>query len=104
MFHILMSLADQPRHGYGILQEIEARTEGALRMGTGTLYSAIRRLLTKGFIEEASKRPAPADDDERRVYYELSPAGRSAARAEAHRLGLLVAQARAKMLLPEDPS
>ena len=99
MFHILMSLADRPRHGYGILGEIEQRTDGGLRMGTGTLYSAIRRLLNKGLIQESSARP-DQDDDERRVYYELTDEGLAAAQAEARRLGLLVAQARNKQLLP----
>ncbi|NKB90355.1 MAG: PadR family transcriptional regulator [Acidobacteria bacterium] len=99
MFHILMSLADRPRHGYGILREIEGRTDGEVRMGTGTLYSAIRRLLNKGVIRESSSRP-DTDDDERRVYYELTDEGLAAARGEARRLGLLVAQARSKQLLP----
>ena len=101
MFHILMSLSDKERHGYGILLEIEQRTDGALRMGTGTLYSAIRRLRSKSLIEETGERPDPEQDDTRRIYYRLTALGREVVLAEAARLDRLVAQARGKHLLPE---
>ena len=98
MLQILLSLVDEDRHGYGILLEIEERTGGA-RLGTGTLYTAIQRLLSKGLIEETDERPAPDLDDARRRYYRLTDAGREAARAEAARLAAVVGMARAKELL-----
>ncbi len=100
MFHILMALADEERHGYGMLLEIEQRTRGELRMGTGTMYSAIRRLRSKGLIQEADERPAPEQDDARRIYYRLTDLGHEVLTAEAARLDKLVAQARGKRLLP----
>ena len=100
MFHILLALADGERHGYGIMQEIGARTDGAVRIGPGTLYGSIKRMLADGLIEESGERRDPALDDERRRYYRLSDAGRQAVAAEAQRLEALVAQARAKRLLP----
>ena len=100
VFHILLALAQKERHGYGIILEIERRTEGAVRLGTGTLYTAIKRLLAQGFIEESAERPDPQLDDERRRYYRLTPRGREVAIQEAHRLEGLVSHARAKKLLP----
>ena len=99
MLQILLALADDDRHGYGILLEIEART-GGVRLGTGTLYTALKRLLAKGWIEETEERPAPDLDDARRRYYRLTSAGRERARAEAVRLEGVVGIARAKELLP----
>ncbi len=98
MLQILIALADEDRHGYGILLEIERRNAG-VRLGTGTLYTAIKRLLAKGLIEETEERPAPDLDDARRRYYRLTPAGRKAARAETGRLAGVVRMARAKELL-----
>ena len=98
-FHILMALADDDRHGYGIIQDVSARTNGAVTLSAGTLYRSIQRLLEQGLIEELAERPAPELDDERRRYYRLTPAGRAAARAEAARLTTLVRLARASGLL-----
>ena len=98
MLQILIALADEDRHGYGILLEIEKRTAG-VRLGTGTLYTAIKRLLAKGLIEETEERPAPDLDDARRRYYRLTAAGRKAAREETGRLAGVVRMARAKELL-----
>ena len=95
VFHILLSLAEGPLHGYGILQEVEARSDGAVRMGTGTLYSAVKRLRASGIIEE---RPG-ADDDPRRRAYGLTSLGRAVLEAEARRLESLVRWARAKAVL-----
>ena len=100
VFHILLALADGERHGYGIMQEIAARTEGTLRMGPGTLYGSIKRMLGDGLIEEADERPDPALDDERRRYYQLTDFGRRVVAAEAQRLAQLVNVARAKRVLP----
>lgn len=103
MFHILLALADSERHGYGIMQEIGARTSGAVRIGPGTLYGSIKRMLADGLIAESGERPDPALDDERRRYYRLTEAGRRAAVVEAQRLADLVGMARAKRLLSPEP-
>jgi DNA-binding PadR family transcriptional regulator len=99
-FQILLALADSESHGYGIMQEVETRSQGRVRLGLGTLYSSIKRLLNDGWLEESQSRPDPAIDDERRRYYRLSALGRQIAVAEAERLANLVADARAKKLLP----
>lgn len=98
MFHILLALAGEARHGYGILLEIEERTGGSLRLGTGTLYTSIRRLRDKGLVQEEGRERGR--EDERRIYYRLTPLGARATAAEARRLESLVAQARSKGVLP----
>ena len=99
-FHILMALADRERHGYGIMQEVEARSEGSVLLGPGTLYGAIKRMLAAGLIEESLKRPAAKDDDDRRrCYYRLTSLGRNVAVDEANRLAALVRVAQAKRLV-----
>ena len=100
-FHILVSLAEGDRHGYGIIQDVEQRTGGELRLSAGTLYRSIQRLLEQGLIVESTRRPAPAEDDERRRYYRLTPFGTAVARAETRRLSDLVRMARARGLTPE---
>jgi DNA-binding PadR family transcriptional regulator len=100
-FHILMALTDEDRHGYAIIQDVMARTDGELRLSAGTLYRSIQRMLEQGLIVEASTRPAPALDDERRRYYSITPFGTAAARAEMRRLTQLVRLARARGLTPE---
>ena len=100
-FHILVSLAECDRHGYSIIKEIADRTDGAVRMSPSTLYSAIKRLLEEGLIEELEERPDPNHDDERRRYYRLTPAGKKAALAEARQLEKLLADARATGLAPK---
>jgi len=100
-FHILLALSDEDRHGYAILQEVERRTGGELRLSAGTLYRSIQRMLEDGLIAERRERPAPDEDDERRRYYRITPLGSAAARAEAARLSALVRMARAKGLAPE---
>jgi DNA-binding PadR family transcriptional regulator len=96
VFHILLALADQDRHGYAIILDIAERTDGAMRLGTGTLYTAISRLLEQGLIEESDERPSADEDDERRRYYRLTPFGRDVANAEARRLAALVKMARSR--------
>ena len=100
VFHILLALADQERHGYGIILDIASRTDGRVRVGTGTLYTALKRLLDEGLVTESAERPAPDLDDERRRYYRLTPAGRAALAAEARRLESLVTMARERRVLP----
>ena len=100
-FHILLSLAAGERHGYGIIQDIEARGE-APAPDVGTMYRALARMLESGLIEAAARRPAPESGDERRNYYRITSTGMRVARAEARRMGGLVQAARAGGLLPEE--
>jgi DNA-binding PadR family transcriptional regulator len=97
MFHILLALADREQHGYGIMREVEAR--GGMRLGPGTLYGAIKRMLADGLIEESDERPDPEMDDERRRYYRLTNFGQRVVSAEVERMAALVRHARGKSLL-----
>jgi DNA-binding PadR family transcriptional regulator len=99
-FHVLLAVAEDDRHGYGIIQDVAARTEGALRLSAGTLYRSIQRMLEDGLIAETATRPDPEDDDERRRYYGITRLGAAVARAEAGRLAGLVRLARAAGLAP----
>src|ERR1051326_5248264 len=100
VFHILLALADGQKHGYAIMQEVEARTDGAMRMGPGTLYGSIQRMLKDGLIEETRERAEPAAGEERRRYYRLTGFGQRVMQAEAHRLERLVQLAQSKQVLP----
>ena len=99
MFHVLLAIADKERHGYEIMQEVQERTEGSVRLGPGTLYGSIKRMLADGLIEESGDRPDPEFDDERRRYYRLTDFGYRVAKAESERLASLLKSARAKKLL-----
>jgi DNA-binding PadR family transcriptional regulator len=99
-FHILLALVDGHLHGYGIIREILDRTGGALRLGTGTLYTALARLDALALIEESARRPPADNDDERRRYYQITPLGRAVVTAETERLDTLVRHARRKGILP----
>ena len=99
-FHILVALADEDRHGYAIIQDVAARTDGSIRLSPGTLYRSIQRMLEDGLIVETDERPSPEDDDERRRYYRLTALGAAVAQAEAARLMDLVRMARARGLAP----
>jgi DNA-binding PadR family transcriptional regulator len=99
-FHILMSLADEDRHGYAIIQDVAARTGGELKLSAGTLYRSIQRMLEQGLLVEVQERPAPELDDERRRYYRITPFGEAVARAEARRLTELVRMAKASGFVP----
>ncbi|HWF89076.1 MAG TPA: PadR family transcriptional regulator [Pyrinomonadaceae bacterium] len=100
MFHILLALADKERHGYHIMREVDERTNGNVKLGPGTLYGSIKRMMADGLIEELEERPDPELDDERRRYYRLTDFGFRVASAEAQRLEQMVRSARAKKLLP----
>jgi DNA-binding PadR family transcriptional regulator len=100
VFHILLALADGEKHGYAIMQEVEARTGGAMRMGPGTLYGSIQRMLKDGLIAETPKRAEAAHGEERRRYYRLTSFGQRVLQAEAHRLEQLVHLAQSKQVLP----
>jgi len=99
-FHILVALAEEDRHGYAIMQEVMQRTGGALKLGAGTLYRSVQRMLEQGLISEANTRPAPELDDERRRYYRITPFGRAVAKAEARRLAQMLKLARASGFAP----
>jgi DNA-binding PadR family transcriptional regulator len=99
VFHILLALADQERHGYGIMQEVTAMTDNQVCMGPGTLYGSIKRMLKANLIEESDERPDPELDDERRRYYRLTDLGRRVLAAEAQRLSALINVAQAKRIL-----
>jgi DNA-binding PadR family transcriptional regulator len=97
-FHVLLALSDAPQHGYAIGRQVEERSEGQLKPGTGSLYQVLRRLREAGLVAPV---PAPArESDARRQYFRLTPEGRKAARAEAARMEGLVSLARSKALLP----
>jgi DNA-binding PadR family transcriptional regulator len=100
-FHVLVALAGEELHGYAILLDIASRTGGAVQIGAGSLYRAIHRMLEQGLVVESSERPDPADDDERRRYYRITPLGAAVVRAETARLAGLVALARDRGLAPE---
>jgi DNA-binding PadR family transcriptional regulator len=99
VLHILLALADGERHGYGIMQEVTRRAGGQVKMGPGTLYGSIKRMLADGLIEEAGKRPDPALDDERRRYYRLTSFGLRVMQAEVLRLQQLVRLAQSKQVI-----
>lgn len=99
-YFILVALADRPRHGLGIADEIERRTGGEMSLGPGTLYHALKKVLASGHIEETDQRPDP-DDDPRRRYYRITRTGREAVRRETRRLHRVLQIARGKGLLPE---
>ena len=94
VFHILVTLADGEAHGYAIMQEVARRSGGVVRLGPGTLYGAISRLLEDNLIEESEERPDPDKDDRRRRYYRLTRWGGEVLAAETERLADLVRAAR----------
>lgn len=98
-FHILLALADGEKHGYGIMQEVAAMSDEQIKLGPGTLYGTLKRMLADGWIEESEERPDPDLDDERRRYYRLTTLGNKVVRAEAARLSRLVDTARSKRLV-----
>jgi DNA-binding PadR family transcriptional regulator len=101
VFHILLALADEERHGYGIMQDVAWQTNNALQLGPGTLYGCLKRMLAAGLVEESDERPDAAMDNERRRYYRMTALGRRVVRAEAERLAGAVTAAKARRLLKE---
>jgi DNA-binding PadR family transcriptional regulator len=99
VFHVLLSLAGGERHGYAIMQDVTQSTDGQIKMGPGTLYGTVKRLLEARLIEESDERPDPSLDDERRRYYRLTAVGEDVVRAEARRYAQIVELARGKKLI-----
>jgi len=96
VFHVLLSLADEDQHGYGIMQEVLDRTDGKVRLWPATLYGTLKRLMDEDLIAESGDRPAPDRDDARRRYYRLTKLGRRVLNAECRRLEDLVSVIRTK--------
>jgi len=99
-FHILLALAAEERHGYGLLQEVASLTEGELQLEPGTLYRALHRMLKDGWVVESARRPAADLDDERRRYYRITRFGWRVGVAETARLEALVTEAKTKRWRP----
>jgi len=98
ILHILLSLAGEERHGYAIMQEVARQSDGQYKLGPGTLYDNLQKLLNHGMVEESSRRSA--DDDPRRRYYRLTPFGRRVLTAEIARLESVIREARAHLRIP----
>ncbi len=101
VFHILMALSSGERHGYGIMKQVEADTQGKVNMGNGTLYGSLKRMLDAGLVEESDKRIDPEMDDQRRIYYQITAVGAQALAAELERYSHIVTIARQRKLFPK---
>jgi DNA-binding PadR family transcriptional regulator len=100
VLHILLALGAGDRHGYGIMKQVEADSHRKVKMGPGTLYGSLRRMIDAGLIRESDKKADPELDDQRRVYYQITGVGRAALAAELDRYREVVAVARRVRLLP----
>ena len=98
VLHILLALSTQERHGYGIMKQVESESQGKVKMGPGTLYGSIGRMVDAGLIRESDKKADPEMDDERRVYYQITGVGQKALEAELERYREVVAVAKRKQL------
>jgi DNA-binding PadR family transcriptional regulator len=101
VFHILLALSSGERHGYGIMKQVEADSQGKVTMGAGTLYGSLNRMLEAGLVRERDKRVDPAMDDERRIYYQITSTGTKALAAELERYKHIVALAQERKLFPK---
>lgn len=100
VLHILLALSTQERHGYGIMKQVETDSQGKVKMGPGTLYGSLGRMIDAGLIRESSKKVDPKMDDERRVYYKITGLGQKALAAELERYRDVVAIAKRQKLSP----
>lgn len=100
VLHILLALSTRDRHGYGIMKQVEQDSGGKVKMGPGTLYGSIRRMIEGGLIRESEKEIDPELDDKRRIYYTLTGQGREALTAELQRYREVVDVASQNRLLP----
>jgi DNA-binding PadR family transcriptional regulator len=98
VFHILLALCDEERHGYGIMQDVARQTGDGLQLGPGTLYGCLKRMRAAGLVEESDERPDTVLDDERRRYYRMTMLGKRVVKAEAQRLASAVTAARSKLI------
>ena len=98
-YQVLLALADADRHGYGIIKEVQARTDGSMELETGTLYAALKRLKDDGFIEAAPASSRPPGEDRRRHTYRLTPLGRQVLTAESERMARVLRVAAEKRVL-----
>ncbi len=101
VFHILLALSSGERHGYGIMKQVEADSQGKVTMGPGTLYGSLKRMLDAGLVRESDKRVDPEMDDERRIYYQITGAGAEALAAELERYKRIVTLAQERKLFPK---
>lgn len=101
VFHILLALSSGERHGYGIMKQVEADTQGKVNMGNGTLYGSLKRMLDAGLVKESDKRVDPEMDDERRIYYQITGIGAKALAAELERYKRIVTLAQERKLFPK---
>lgn len=99
-FHVLLVLAEEEKHGYAIMREVERISDGAVRMGPGTLYGTIKKLLEIGMIDEVEERPDPELDDERRRYYRITGLGQRVVAAEVRRLSTMIERSVMRRLAP----
>lgn len=100
VFHILLALSSGERHGYAIMKQVEADSQGKVSMGPGTLYGSLKRMLDAGLVDESDKRIDPEMDDQRRIYYRITGLGVQALAAELERYRRIVALAQQRKLLP----
>jgi DNA-binding PadR family transcriptional regulator len=101
VFHILLALSSGERHGYGIMKQVELDSQGKVKMGAGTLYGSLKRMLEAGLVQESDKRIDPEMDDQRRIYYQMTSVGTQALAAELERYKRIVALAQERKLLPK---
>jgi len=100
VFHILLALSKEEKHGYGIMKQVEKDSQGKVSMGAGTLYGSLKRMLDSGLVKESDKKVDPTMDDERRIYYQITGAGRKALEAELERYKRIVTVAQERKLFP----
>src|SRR6266498_5174034 len=101
VFHILLALSSGERHGYGIMKQVEADSQGKVSMGAGTLYGSLKRMLDAGLVKESEKRVDPEMDDKRRIYYQITGVGTQALAAELERYRRIVTIAQQRKLFPK---
>ena len=101
VFHILLALSTGERHGYGIMKQVEADSQGKVSMGPGTLYGSLKRMLDAGLVRESDKRVDPEMDDQRRIYYQITGVGSEALAAELERYKRIVTIAQERKLYPK---
>jgi len=101
VFHILLALSSGERHGYGIMKQVEADSQGQVSMGPGTLYGSLKRMLYAELVRESDKRVDPEMNDERRIYYQITGRGAEALAAELERYKRIVTLAQERKLYPK---